>query len=40
MRAIYAFCVRLLCFGLASTLFAQDRPRLIPKHYSVVSEND
>ena len=39
MRAAYVFCVGIVCFGLASTVMAQDPTKVDSKHYTVVSEN-
>jgi len=39
MRGKSALFVAVLCFGLASTLFAQDATKVDSKHYTLVSEN-
>ena len=39
MRARYVFLGAVLCFCLASTLFAQDATKVDSKHYTIISEN-
>jgi quercetin dioxygenase-like cupin family protein len=39
MRVKQAFCVAVLCVGVASTLLAQDATKVDSKHYTLVSEN-